>query len=108
MLWALRARLVVYRHELRVCHLGVDVRTLRAARGIRAPGTAFPGLATIGTFRRRGARSFWLVGRAPAVTVLECDGPHERVLHEMSPAERSKLGDVMTAWHIPCPPAATA
>ena len=44
---------------------------LRAVRGIRAPGYAWPGRAKIGTWRRRGGRTF-AVARAgrPAVRVV--------------------------------------
>jgi hypothetical protein len=42
--------------------------------GFRLPGTSFPGVIQAGTFRTRGERSFWLVGRAPTVTVIECPG----------------------------------
>ncbi len=38
-----------------------------AARGLRAPGLGLPGLRKIGTWRRRGTRTFVSVRRGPAV-----------------------------------------
>ncbi len=46
---------------------------LAAARGLRAPGLGLPGLRLIGTWRRRGSRSFVSVRRGPAVR-LELSG----------------------------------
>lgn len=46
---------------------------LAAVRGLRAPGLGVPGLRRIGTWRRRGERSFVSVRRGPAVR-LELTG----------------------------------
>ena len=40
-------------------------------RGFRAPGTYLPGVMTAGTFRSRGERDLWMVGRADKVVVIE-------------------------------------
>ncbi len=51
---------------------GIDVEHdgLRAARGLRAPGVAVPGVVKIGTWRRRGSRTFVSVRRGvPAIHV---------------------------------------
>lgn len=40
-------------------------------RGFRAPGTYLPGVMTAGTFRSRGERDLWMVGRASKVLVIE-------------------------------------
>lgn len=41
-----------------VTDVGVEPRPLRATSGLRAPGTALPGVVKIGTWRRRGRRQF--------------------------------------------------
>jgi hypothetical protein len=56
-----------------------DVRVVPRAeaergRGLRAPGTAFPGRIAIGRWRGRGATQYWNVRRAPNVLVLDLDG----------------------------------
>lgn len=40
-------------------------------RGFRAPGTYLPGFMTAGTFRSRGEKDLWMVGRADKVLVIE-------------------------------------
>lgn len=40
-------------------------------RGMRWPGTYLPGIMTAGTFRSRGERDLWMVGRADKVVVIE-------------------------------------
>lgn len=64
--------------EVRVPVLSItDVRTgvprRQAPSGWRV-GTYLPGVMQAGTFRWRGRRSFWLVGRTSAVTVVDCPG----------------------------------
>lgn len=40
-------------------------------RGFRAPGTYLPGFMTAGTFRSRGEKDLWMVGRHELVLVIE-------------------------------------
>ncbi|MGI8711173.1 MAG: hypothetical protein ACR2LA_09305 [Acidimicrobiales bacterium] len=40
-------------------------------KGLRAPGTYLPGVMTAGTFRSRGEKDLWMVGRADSVLVIE-------------------------------------
>jgi hypothetical protein len=40
-------------------------------RGFRAPGTYLPGFMTAGTFRSRGEKDLWMVGRTDRVLVIE-------------------------------------
>jgi len=43
-------------------------------KGFRAPGTYLPGMMTAGTFRSRGDKDLWMVGRADKVLVIELHG----------------------------------
>lgn len=43
-------------------------------RGFRAPGTHLPGFMTAGTFRSRGEKDLWMVGRHEKVLVIELAG----------------------------------
>jgi hypothetical protein len=47
-------------------------------RGFRAPGTHLPGVMVAGTFRSRGERDLWMVGRARKVLVIELHGERYR------------------------------
>lgn len=47
-------------------------------RGFRAPGTHLPGFMTAGTFRSRGERDLWMVGRHHKVLVIELTGERYR------------------------------
>lgn len=49
-------------------------------RGFRAPGTYLPGFMTAGTFRSRGEKDLWMVGRADKVLVIELAGERYRHL----------------------------
>ena len=52
--------------------------------GLRLPGTYVPGLIQAGTYRTRGEKSFWLVGQADKVTVVECPGArYERLVLQL-------------------------
>ena len=55
---------------------GVDVvdEPLSAARGLRAPGLAWPGLRKIGTWRARGERSLVSVRRGRPAVRLRLEG----------------------------------
>lgn len=49
-------------------------------KGFRAPGTHLPGVMTAGTFRSRGEKDLWMVGRAKEVLVIELHGETYRHL----------------------------
>lgn len=49
-------------------------------RGFRAPGTHLPGVMTAGTFRTRGEKDLWMVGRNEHVLVIELTGEKYRHL----------------------------
>jgi hypothetical protein len=71
-LWAMKGEVRVPLSQVSEVRDGVARRSVPS--GFRLPGTSFPGVIQAGTFRTRGERSFWLVGRAPTVTVIECPG----------------------------------
>ncbi|GEL16791.1 hypothetical protein [Pseudonocardia asaccharolytica] len=64
-------------------------KPLAAVRGLRAPGLAVPGRTKIGTWRRRGGKSFAVVrsGR-PAVRVALAGAPFEELLVSVDEPER--------------------
>ena len=47
---------------------------LRELRGIRAPGTGWPGVIALGTWRRRGGKDFVAVRRATCGVRVDLDG----------------------------------
>jgi hypothetical protein len=50
-------------------------------KGFRAPGTHLPGVMTAGTFRSRGEKDLWMVGRAKEVLVIELhDQPYRHLI----------------------------
>ncbi|MCU1352506.1 MAG: hypothetical protein JWM05_1715 [Acidimicrobiales bacterium] len=48
--------------------------------GLRLPGTHLPGVMTAGTFRNRGEKALWMVGRNEKVLVIELTGERYRHL----------------------------
>ena len=61
-------------------------------RGIRWPGTGFPGVVMLGTLRFRGGRDFAAVyGRGPATIVTLRDAPFERVIVSGPMTDRSTV-----------------
>lgn len=57
-------------------------------RGWRAPGTHLPGVMTAGTFRSRGEKDLWMVGRAANVLVIELHGEtHRHVIVQVEDPE---------------------
>ncbi len=57
------------------------------------PGTYVPGLIQAGTYRRRGEKSFWLVGRSPKVTVVDCPGGRfDRIVLQLTDKAAAELG----------------
>jgi hypothetical protein len=54
-------------------------------RGLRAPGTALPGVIYAGTYRWRGIKEFWSVRHAEKALVLDLEGhTYTRVVVEVS------------------------
>ena len=49
---------------------------LSSIRGVRAPGTGFPGVIAYGTYRRRGGKDFFAVRRGQRAARLSLEG-HE-------------------------------
>ncbi|MBX3313046.1 MAG: hypothetical protein KF906_01900 [Actinobacteria bacterium] len=49
-------------------------------KGFRSPGTNLPGIMTAGTFRSKGEKSLWMVGRHKEVLVIELTGERYRFL----------------------------
>ncbi len=70
--WAMKGAVRVPLDQVSQIRTGVDRR--RVPNGWRLPGTYIPGLIQAGTYRTKGERSFWLVGRAREVTVIDCAG----------------------------------
>ncbi len=62
-----------------IVDIGVSV-TKDLGRGFRAPGTYLPGIMTAGTFRTRGEKALWMVGRNREVLVIELAGEKYRHL----------------------------
>lgn len=66
-----------------IVDVGVEPRR-GLVRGLRAPGTYFPGLITAGTFRSKGEKDLWMVGRTREVLVIELhDQPFHHVVVEV-------------------------
>jgi hypothetical protein len=82
-LWALKGEVRV--PLLQVSQVRTEVPRGSVASGLRAPGTYIPRLIQAGTYRRKGEKSFWLVGRARNVTVIDCrGGAFARIVLELS------------------------
>lgn len=71
-LWAFKSEVRVPLSQ--VADVRSDVARKSVASGLRVLGTYVPGLVQAGRFRSKGERSFWLVGRTPRVTVIDCPG----------------------------------
>ncbi len=68
--------------RIRAIRVGVPRRGIPT--GWRARGTRIPGVACEGSFRARGFRSFWFVGHASRVAVVEANGaPYDRLVLEL-------------------------
>jgi len=64
-----------------VVHAEVVENPWRLLRGLRAPGTALPGLIMLGTSRRRGKKDFCAIYRGkPAVVVQLRDEAFDRLI----------------------------
>ena len=67
-LWALSSGIDV--PVSAIVDVGVSERR-GLVKGFRAPGTYLPGVMTAGTFRSRGEKDLWMVGRHQKVLVIE-------------------------------------
>lgn len=57
-------------------------------KGFRAPGTHLPGFMTAGTFRSRGEKDLWMVGRHDRVLVIElADEPYRHLIVQVEDPE---------------------
>jgi len=98
-LWSLHRSVHFPVSSVRSVRLGVARRS--APRGFRSPGTALPGVMVAGTLRRIGWRSFWLVGRASTVTVVELDRASgagvrfDALVLELPPADAARLAGLI-------------
>ncbi|HUR84761.1 MAG TPA: hypothetical protein VMY78_05405 [Solirubrobacteraceae bacterium] len=53
----------------------------REVRGLRAPGTGWPGRIALGTWRRRGGKDFVAIYRGNSAVIVRLrDGPFRRLL----------------------------
>jgi len=69
--WALKSGLTIPLAHVRAVQVApADLRP----KGIRAPGTALPGVFYAGTWRGRGFKEFWYVHRPEKALVLELEG----------------------------------
>jgi hypothetical protein len=90
-------RLWAFKREVRVPVAQISgVRTGVARQSIpsrlRTLGTYVPGLIQAGTFRGKGERSFWLVGRTRTVTVVDCPGGRfDRIVLQLADASAERL-----------------
>src|SRR5205823_1226385 len=92
-IWAMRRSLSVPRSVVSSVRTGVDRRSLRA--WLRTFGTGMPGLVQAGAFRSTAGRSFWVVGRARRVTVIDCPGwTFDQVVVELGPAAQQALREL--------------
>ncbi|MDK0521890.1 hypothetical protein [Streptomyces sp. ML-6] len=82
-LWTLKSRLTIPLAHVRGAT--VDPGIVKEPKGLRAPGTHFPGLITAGTFHVDGERVFWDVrDPAKAVVVQLADERYARLVVQVS------------------------
>lgn len=92
---ALRGDLTIGIEQVRATHVADD--PFSAVHGIRAPGTAVPGILALGTWRsRRHGRSFVAAYRNRPALVLELDGDRlARIV--VSTDDAARLRDLLDA-----------
>jgi hypothetical protein len=74
----------------------VSESPFRELRGIRAPGTGFPGIVALGTWRYRGGKDFVAVYRGEPAVVVELEGaPFARLV--VSSHDAVRLRDDLAA-----------
>lgn len=97
-LWALKTEFRVPLAQVSEVHTDVDRQGLPS--GFRMPGTYVPGLIQAGTYRRRGERSFWLVGRTAKVTVIDClGGRFDRIVLHLTDETAMELRQAVSGAH---------
>jgi hypothetical protein len=73
-----------------ILEVGVHERRglLRGSIGWRTPGTYLPGFMVAGTYRSKGEKDLWMVGRAKQVLVIELSGEaYRRVVVQVEDPE---------------------
>ncbi|MFD9721617.1 hypothetical protein [Streptomyces sp. NPDC059076] len=82
-LWALKSRLVIPLAHVRGAT--ADPGIVKEPKGLRAPGTHFPGVITSGTFHGPDGRVFWDVRDAAKAVVIELvDERYARLVVEVA------------------------
>ena len=98
-------RLWSFKREVRVplseiAQVDRDVARRSVPSGFRMPGTYLPGLIQAGTYRRKGEKSFWLVGRTPTVTVVECPGSRfDRLVLQLGNETAAQVERAVSSGH---------
>lgn len=96
--WAMRTEVRVPLSE--VAEVNRDVDRQSVPSGFRVPGTYVPGLIQAGAYRSKRGRSFWLVGRTPKVTVIECPGGRfDRIVLQLSDETAAKVQRAVGSGH---------
>lgn len=97
--WSLRRRVEVPLASVRSARVDPD-RSMRP-RGVRAPGSYWPGKITAGTYRWKGYTAFWDVSnRQRAVTIELAGAPfNELVVEVADPAATVAAIEAATARH---------
>jgi len=94
-LWAVKNEVRVPLADVASVRLDVDRRQVPS--GWRVPGTYVPGVIQAGTYRRRGEKSFWLVGRTRRVTVIECrpGSRYDRIVLQVAGGTAARLAGAL-------------
>ncbi len=89
-LWAFKGEVRVPVSQVSGVRTGVARRSVPSR--LRTLGTYVPGLIQAGSYRGNGERSFWLVGRTPTVTVIDCPGARfDRIVLQLGDATAERL-----------------
>ena len=83
-LWALKSRITVPASHIRSARIDPE-RARVNFEGIRAPGTAIPGILRAGTFYSRKGRTFWDVTTGNNAIVVDLvGGPFDELVVDVS------------------------
>jgi hypothetical protein len=94
-LWAFKGEVRVPLSQISEVRTDVPRRSVHSR--LRTLGTYIPGLIQAGSFRGTGERSFWLVGGAPTVTVVDCRGGRfDRIVLQLSDETAERLRRAVT------------
>jgi hypothetical protein len=81
-IWAMKGRLDV---PLAAVQLVETAPAGIKPRGLRAPGSYWPGLIAAGTYRRRGGKEFWSVRNpARAIVISLAGADYDRIVVEVA------------------------